>query len=154
MDAAETAAHSEPDSDHGHSYRSHELDQVRIQFCAGHSAGRCVPAPPFWVYAWLTVKPGPMQHLMDGLDEEAQRVLQGAHEAAVSAGHSYIGTEHLLFGLMADEISTANLLQSLGGESTHLREFARKRLRPNPKREGDPLPTEDFTAAVTTGREY
>ena len=53
---------------------------------------------------------------MDGLDEEARRVLQQAREAAVSARHSYIGTEHLLFGLLADEISTAALLQSLGGD--------------------------------------
>src|SRR3954471_14600731 len=95
-----------------------------------------------------------MQQLMDGLGEEARRVLQQAQEAAVSAGHSYVGTEHLLAGLVADEVSTASLLQALGGEPDQLRRSARQRLRPNPKREGDPVPTEDFNSVVTAAREY
>lgn len=95
-----------------------------------------------------------MEQLMEGLDDEARRVLQQAQEAAVSAGHSYVATEHLLFGLVADEVSTASLLQGLGGEPEQLRRPARQRLRPNPKREGDPIPTEDLLAVVTAAQGY
>jgi hypothetical protein len=45
----------------------------------------------------------------------AKAVLSGAAEVAIELGHNYIGTEHLLLGLFADEDSiAAKVLQELG----------------------------------------
>lgn len=39
-------------------------------------------------------------HWIDFFDESARRVLQNAHEEAVRLQHTYMGTEHLLLGLL------------------------------------------------------
>src|SRR5206468_12836715 len=55
--------------------------------------------------------------------------------------------------LVAEGVSAATLLQSLGADPDAVRRHARQRMRPNPKREGGPVPTEDPVAAVARGRD-
>ncbi len=46
----------------------------------------------------------------DKFDEPARRVLQYAHEEAQQLQHNYIGTEHLLLGLIRDETNVATVI--------------------------------------------
>lgn len=55
--------------------------------------------------------------------ERAQRALNAALAAAADLGHTYIGSEHLLLGLLADEASIASrILRARGVEKKALRE--------------------------------
>jgi ATP-dependent Clp protease ATP-binding subunit ClpC len=54
--------------------------------------------------------------------EPAKRVLSGAQEEAEVAGHNYIGTEHLLLGIMrAEQGVAARALAGLGIEQDDVR---------------------------------
>ena len=54
--------------------------------------------------------------------EPAKRVLSGAQEEAEAAGHNYIGTEHLLLGLLRSEPGVAaHALTGLGIEESDVR---------------------------------
>lgn len=57
------------------------------------------------------------------LTAEAKRVLQYAAEESELLGHRYIGTEHLLLGLLREQTTVAaDLLQGEGLELQHVRE--------------------------------
>ncbi len=54
--------------------------------------------------------------------EQSHRVIERAHEEAISFQHNYIGTEHLLLGLLGNNESIASaVLQNLGLELKRLR---------------------------------
>ena len=54
-------------------------------------------------------------HRFDRFNDEAKQTLRLAHEEAQRFNHNYIGTEHLLLGLVRQETSLASqILQSLG----------------------------------------
>ena len=53
--------------------------------------------------------------MIQNFSEHAQRALQNASEAAGGLGHDYIGSEHLLLGLLLTENSTAGLILEEGG---------------------------------------
>ncbi|MBQ3075108.1 MAG: ATP-dependent Clp protease ATP-binding subunit, partial [Clostridia bacterium] len=53
--------------------------------------------------------------MKQNFSENAQRALQNASEAAGGLGHDYIGSEHLLLGLLLTENSTAQLILEEGG---------------------------------------
>lgn len=48
------------------------------------------------------------------IDDEMRLVLADAFEAADEMGHSYIGTEHLMIGVVASSTKSAKLLAELG----------------------------------------
>jgi ATP-dependent Clp protease ATP-binding subunit ClpC len=53
----------------------------------------------------------------------AKTALRGAVEEALQLGHDYIGTEHLLLGLLSDEDSVAaKVLRDLGASSDTIRD--------------------------------
>jgi ATP-dependent Clp protease ATP-binding subunit ClpC len=56
------------------------------------------------------------------LSDEVKKVMQLANQEAQSFNHEYIGTEHILLGLLADESSVAVLaLQGIGLEPRRVR---------------------------------
>ena len=58
----------------------------------------------------------------DRFNDEAKQTLRLAHEEAQRFNHNYIGTEHLLLGLVRQETSlAAQVLQSLGVELNKVR---------------------------------
>lgn len=67
-------------------------------------------------------------HLSGGrirLDPSAAGVLQGALDEAVSLGHDAVGCQHLLLGLINDEIGVAGpILRELGAEPRLVRDSA------------------------------
>jgi ATP-dependent Clp protease ATP-binding subunit ClpC len=75
--------------------------------------------------------------------ERAKRVLQLAEEEAKRAKHSYIGTEHLLVGLLGDEGGLATVaLSNLGVEMTRVRVALRGALtHPDQRTAPEPIPT-------------
>ena len=63
--------------------------------------------------------------------EQAKNALELAKEAAQSLSHSYIGTEHILLGLLAQEEGTAGkVLEEFGVESKKLLELIEKLIAP------------------------
>ena len=64
--------------------------------------------------------------------EQAKNALELAKEAAQSLSHSYIGTEHILLGLLAQEEGTAGkVLEEFGVESKKLLELIEKLIAPS-----------------------
>ena len=64
--------------------------------------------------------------------EQAKNALALAKEAAQSLSHSYIGTEHILLGLLAQEEGTAGkVLEEFGVESKKLLELIEKLIAPS-----------------------
>ncbi len=55
--------------------------------------------------------------MKQNFSENAQRALQNANDAAGGLGHNYIGSEHLLLGLLLTENATAQLILEEGGVS-------------------------------------
>ena len=56
-----------------------------------------------------------------GLTPRAKRVIELAAQDAAGLGHSYVGTEHLLMGILREpESSAARLLASMGREANRL----------------------------------
>jgi len=53
--------------------------------------------------------------MKQNFSENAERALQNAGEAAGGLGHDYVGSEHLLLGLLLTEDSTAQLILEEGG---------------------------------------
>lgn len=73
--------------------------------------------------AWV-----PSKHL-NRLNEHAQRVLVLAREEALSFNHQYIGTEHLLLGLLREEEGLAALaLEKLGVARDPVRAAVEKKI--------------------------
>ena len=52
--------------------------------------------------------------MLERFDEAAQRVVAFAQEEARAMGHWYVGTEHLLLGLVADDGPAGRAFQELG----------------------------------------
>jgi ATP-dependent Clp protease ATP-binding subunit ClpA len=53
-----------------------------------------------------------------GLTTAAWQVLAASAEASIEMGHNYVGSEHLILGLLAEEDSTGGrVLRDLGGDS-------------------------------------
>ena len=61
---------------------------------------------------------------MDRLTQRARRVLSLAHQEAEQMRHNYIGTEHLLLGLIGEEGGVAGrVLRELGLEASRVQEI-------------------------------
>ncbi len=68
-----------------------------------------------------------MADKMERFTQRARRVLSLAHEEAESLNHNYIGTEHLLLGLMREEGGIAGrVLKELGLEMPRVRETVQR----------------------------
>ena len=50
--------------------------------------------------------------MKENFSKGVQRVLKYAKEAAVRLGHSYVGSEHLLLGIIKDSNGKANSIQT------------------------------------------
>ena len=57
----------------------------------------------------------PDGHLAARLDGHARRALTLAHEEAYGYGHNYIGTEHLLLGIIREGEGVANVILEKAG---------------------------------------
>ena len=63
--------------------------------------------------------------------DRVRKVLDLAREEALSLGHEYIGTEHLLLGLLAEgQGLAATVLQNLGVELLQAADAVRRKLKP------------------------
>jgi ATP-dependent Clp protease ATP-binding subunit ClpC len=77
---------------------------------------------------------------------EAKRVLERALREALRLGHNYVGTEHLLLGLLRDE-PTSGLLSELGAEPETVREQLLGLIAQRPERRQLPY-APDVSAAL------
>lgn len=69
----------------------------------------------------------------DRSDDRSRRLLGLARQAAQRLQHDYIGTGHILLGLLADEASAgARILASLGADAAQVREEVQRRMTPGP----------------------
>jgi ATP-dependent Clp protease ATP-binding subunit ClpC len=74
---------------------------------------------------------------MDKLTQRARRVLSLAHQEAERLRHTYIGTEHLLLGLIKEEGGVAaRVLRELGMEVPRVEEIVQRLSRPGDKESG------------------
>jgi ATP-dependent Clp protease ATP-binding subunit ClpC len=72
---------------------------------------------------------------------EAKKVLELSLREALALGHNYIGTEHILLGLMAEgEGAAAQVLRELGGELNAMRASAREILQSHRARTAVSMP--------------
>src|SRR6266849_10747654 len=63
----------------------------------------------------LLALPGSLEQFFAKFSEQARRVLVQAEEEATLLGHSYIGTEHLLLGLLREDRGiAASVLEEFG----------------------------------------
>jgi len=70
---------------------------------------------------------------------DAKCVLERSLREAVRLGHNYVGTEHLLLGLLRDEDSTGyHVLQELDVDVEELRELTLELIATRPERRGLP----------------
>ena len=68
-----------------------------------------------------------MSNKLDRFTQRARRVLTFAQEEAERLNHNYIGTEHLLLGLMREESGVAGrVLRSLGIQPSHVMELVER----------------------------
>ena len=80
---------------------------------------------------------------------DAKRVLERALREAVRLGHNYIGTEHLLLGLLReDDCAGFRVLQDLGTDVEQLRELILELIATRPERRGLPH-APDVSAALS-----
>ncbi len=90
-------------------------------------------APPFGTFAGnpvLTVSPTVQPHGMERFTQRARHVLALAQEEAERLQHSYIGTEHLLIGLIREEGGVArHVLEDLGLDQHHITETVERMTR-------------------------
>ena len=56
-------------------------------------------------------------YMFTGFTEKANRALNAAISIAAELGHTFIGSEHILYGLMAEDSSVASTLLSKKGLS-------------------------------------
>jgi ATP-dependent Clp protease ATP-binding subunit ClpA len=78
------------------------------------------PAPPPSPHSLTTF--GSFGRNLDRFNDRAKRVLAIAQEEAVRLNHNYVGTEHLLLGLVREgESVAANVLNTLGVELSKVR---------------------------------
>ena len=68
-----------------------------------------------------------MADKMERFTQRARRVLSLAHEEAERLHHNYIGTEHLLLGLIREEGGVAGrVLRELGLEPARVKEIVKE----------------------------
>ncbi len=78
---------------------------------------------------------------VDAWTPGAKRVIQAAAEESVALGHSWIGTEHLLLGLLRDEDGLAGqVLMAMGADTDRAREEVLKRVGGSPQIEPGQTP--------------
>jgi hypothetical protein len=66
--------------------------------------------------------------------EQARRVLADAEEAARGLNHQYVGTEHILLGLMQDDSGlVARTLRALGTDAKHIRSEIERLVQAGPQ---------------------
>ena len=74
---------------------------------------------------------------MERFTQRARRVLSLAHQEAERMRHNYIGTEHLLLGLIREEGGVAGrVLRELGLESARVEEMVERLTGPGQHRGG------------------
>lgn len=85
---------------------------------------------------------------MEKLTQRARRVLSLAHQEAERLHHNYIGTEHLLLGLIREEGGVASrVLRELGLEASRVEEIVIRLSRPG-QSAGDKLELSPGTQQV------
>jgi ATP-dependent Clp protease ATP-binding subunit ClpC len=93
----------------------------------------CDPAKVIQELERLTL-PGPLPVTMRNLPQtpRASRAIEGAIEEARSLNHQYVGSEHILLGLLRDKESTSSVLlsQIFGLELEPVRAEVLRMLRP------------------------
>jgi Clp amino terminal domain, pathogenicity island component len=89
-----------------------------------------------------------MSNLPGNFDARARQVVQRAQAAAVAFGHGYVGTEHLLLGLLDDDGRAGKALAGVGVKPERAREMVRKGLRQNPPHTREPGWTDDLDTAI------
>jgi ATP-dependent Clp protease ATP-binding subunit ClpC len=84
--------------------------------------------------------------MMNGYNftERVRRVLQNAREEAVALRHEYVGTEHILLGLLGAGGVAEAALQNLGTNPEHVRATILETVKPGP-------PEGTATAAAASG---
>ena len=88
----------------------------------------------------------------DRFTEQAQEVLALAQEEARLLNHNYLGTEHLLLGLLRED-AAARLLRSLGVELTEVRAVVEDKIgRGQDQPAGGELPLTPRSKKVLNGR--
>ena len=74
-----------------------------------------------------------MENIFDRFTERAKKVLGLARREAQELNHDYIGTEHLLLGLVREGGGVAaNVLRNLGVDNDRIREEVMKYMQPGP----------------------
>ncbi len=90
--------------------------------------------------------------MFDRFDARARAVLVLAQEEAVQFGHNYVGTEHLLLGLAAQQDNgAAQVLGELGLDLPRLQEAVLRMLGPGITAGGSLLAVEDDVALRSVG---
>ena len=57
---------------------------------------------------------------------QAEKALELAHSAAAECKHSYVGTEHILLGLLTEQEGTAGkVMRNMGADADQLTELIR-----------------------------
>jgi len=83
----------------------------------------------------------PGRSLLDRFDPDAREALSYAQEEAATLNHSYIGTEHLLLGLLrAEHGLAARALTALGADLEHMRHSIEVRMGRGENAPAPPLP--------------
>ncbi len=82
-------------------------------------------------------------YLFKGFTEKANRALNLAIEAAQEMGHSYIGTEHVVLGLLREGTGVA--AQVLQAHGVNAEEYGQRILQAEPGGQARPLSPADFT---------
>lgn len=104
------------------------LQRQRVSTVAGEESGTLTGTPLEWVRKALQGKHTTPMDLVkrdrfDKFTDQARRVLRLSQEEAQRFRHTYIGTEHLLLGLIReDEGIAAQVLRTMGVELKQVRE--------------------------------
>lgn len=90
--------------------------------------------------------------------EEVKRIIAGAAKEAQKLGHSYLGTEHILLGLLLDNSGASKILTSLGVNLDACKKLILAELNPNfvgdtPLQENDEIKGEKQSALKSFGRD-
>jgi len=99
------------------------LQRQRVTTSIGEGTGTSSDIPKGWVHKAVVSRDRFAPGRFDKFNEQARRVLNFAHEEARRFMHNYIGTEHLLLGLLrVEEGPGAQVLRNLGIELEMIRE--------------------------------
>ena len=83
-----------------------------------------------------------MENIFDRFTERAKKVLGFARREAQDMNHDYIGTEHLLLGLIREGGGVAaNVLRNLGVDIDRIREEVSRYMQPGPSMSARTIPS-------------